>query len=49
MNHYYYEYHGYCIEYNLYGENEFTVQYCGDDIFFKTEADAKAFIDSIES
>lgn len=34
------------IEYNLYGQNEYTVQYMGDDFFFKTEKEAEEFIDN---
>lgn len=41
------EYKGYYIEENFYGRNEYTVQYCGDDVWFSTLEDAKAFIDSI--
>ena len=41
------EYKGYYIEYNFYGHKEYTVQYCGDDVIFKTIKDAKKFIDSI--
>lgn len=40
-------YRGYVIEYNFYGQNEYTVQYCGDDVFFNTEEEAKDFIDKI--
>lgn len=42
-----YDYNGYYIEYNLYGENEYTVQFCGDDVVFNTLKEAQAFIDSI--
>ena len=42
------EYKGYYIEFNFYGRNEFTVQYCGDDIYFPTEKEAEEFIDSIK-
>ena len=42
------EYKGYYIEYNLYGQKEYTVQYCGDDLFFQTLEAAKSFIDNIE-
>lgn len=42
-----YEYKGYGIDYNFYGENEYSVQYCGDDMMFKTLDDAKRFIDEI--
>lgn len=41
------QYKDYYIEYNFYGENEYAVQYCGDDIIFKTEAEAREFIDSL--
>lgn len=41
------EYKGYYIEYNFYGLNEYSVQYCGDDIMFKSVKEAKEFIDSI--
>lgn len=41
------EYKGYYIEYNFYGENEYSVQYCGDDVLFKTEEEAKRFIDEV--
>ena len=41
------EYKGYYIEENFYGRNEFTVQYCGDDVWFSSIEEAKAFIDSI--
>ena len=40
-------YRGRDIEYNLYGENEYTVQYCGDDMWFMTEREAMQFIDAI--
>lgn len=43
----YFEYKGHYISFDLYGNNEYTVQYCGDDIYFRTEKDAKEFIDSI--
>lgn len=42
------EYKGYYIEFNIYGQEEYTVQYCGDDLFFRTEKEAKDFIDTIE-
>ena len=41
------EYKGYYIENNFYGKDEYTVQYCGDDIVFDSVEEAKAFIDSI--
>ena len=40
-------YRGYGIDYNFYGEGEYSVQYCGDDMMFRTIEDAKAFIDEI--
>ena len=40
-------YKGYDIEYNFYGKGEYTVQYQGDDVWFKTEQEAKKFIDEI--
>ena len=43
----YTEYKGYYIEYNFYGNNEYSVQYCGDDVIFRSEAEAKEFIDTI--
>lgn len=42
-----FEYKGYYIEYNFYGENEWSVQYCGDDIIFNDFNEAKDFIDSV--
>ena len=42
------EYNGYYIEFNLYGQNEYTVQYCGDDLIFRSIQEAKDFIDGIE-
>jgi hypothetical protein len=41
------EYKGYYIEIGFYGEDEITVQYCGDDIWFKSIEEAKKFIDQI--
>ena len=40
-------YKGYDIEFNFYGKKEYTVQYQGDDIWFKTIDEAKKFIDEI--
>lgn len=37
------------IEFNLYGMNEYTVQYCGDDFCFETEKEAEIFIDSLDN
>lgn len=42
------KYRNYDIEYNIYGANEYTVQYCGDDFFFKTEKEAEKFIDTLK-
>lgn len=42
------EYKSYTIEQNTYGNNEYSVQYNGDDVIFNTEAEAIAFIDSIQ-
>ena len=41
------EYKGYYIEFNFYGNGEYTVQFCGDDLVFGTEAEAKSFIDTL--
>ena len=41
------EYKGYGIDVGLTYEGMISVQYCGDDLFFKTVEDAKEFIDSI--
>ena len=40
-------YKDYEIAFNFYERGEYTVQYCGDDIVFGTEQDAKNFIDSL--
>lgn len=40
-------YKGFEIDYNVYGTGEYTVQYCGDDIWFNTEEEAKKFIDEV--
>lgn len=42
-------YKGYWITFNFYGREEYTVQYCGDDIVFDTAEEAKEFINKIES
>ena len=42
------EYKGYYIEYNFYGRGEYSVQYCGDDLMFRTADEARAFIDSVQ-
>lgn len=41
------DYKGYYIDYNFYGKKEYTVQYCGDDVWFATKKEAKQFIDKI--
>lgn len=41
------EYKGLWIEYDFYGEGEYSVQYCGDDVMFSSEAEARAFIDEV--
>lgn len=41
------EYKGLVIEFNIYGAGEYTVQYCGDDIIFDTEEEAKGFIEEV--
>lgn len=40
-----YKYREIEIMYNLYGDNEYTVQYCGDDYYFNNAKDAEKFID----
>lgn len=40
-------YKGYGIDHNIYGQGEYSVQYCGDDCLFKTIAEAKQYIDEI--
>lgn len=41
------EYKDYDITYNFYGNGEYTVQYCGDDVWFTSEKEAREFIDDI--
>ena len=41
------EYKGYAIEYDFYGEGKYSVQYCGDDVMFRTMDEAKQFIDEV--
>ena len=48
LNEEYEEYKGYYIEHDFYGQDEYTVQYCGDDVIFKTKEEAKAFIDELD-
>lgn len=43
------EYKGYNIEHNFYGQNEYTVQYQGDDVWFDNKEEAMKFIDGITS
>lgn len=38
-------YKGYDIEFNFYNRNEYTIQYCGDDLWFNNLDDVKEFID----
>lgn len=40
-------YKGYQIDFNIYGDNEYSVQYCGDDFIFSDLESAKNFIDSL--
>ena len=40
-------YKGFYIEYNVYGDCEWSVQYCGDDFIFSTEVEAREFIDEV--
>ena len=40
-------YKGYGIDFDFYGMGEYTVHYCGDDLYFPTLMTAKAFIDEI--
>lgn len=40
-------YKGFSIGFNYYGENEYTVQINGDDLFFITLSDAKKHIDEL--
>lgn len=41
------KYKGYYIEFDIYGSGEYTVQYDGDDVWFTTLDEAKAFIDEV--
>ena len=41
-------YKGYEISYNFYGRKEYTVFFEGDDVWFNTLDEAKAFIDKQE-
>lgn len=40
-------YKGYAVEYNVYGQGEYSVLYFGDDYFFNSLTDAKKFIDEV--
>ena len=40
-------YKGYGIDYNLYGQGEYTVQYNGDDLFCSTIEEAREVIDDL--
>ena len=42
------KYRNYNIEYNIYGANEYTVQYCGDDYLFYNIREAENFIDILK-
>ena len=41
-------YKSYAIDFNTYGQKEFSVQYGGDDHMFKSFAEAMAFIDKLD-
>ena len=41
-------YRGYGIDYNIYGDKEYSVQYYGDDCIFQTIEEAMSFIDEIK-
>ena len=43
------EYKGYYIDFNIYGMNEYSVQFCGDDLVFNSVEDAKKCIDELDS
>ena len=43
----YYEYKGLYIEHDFYGRGEWTVQYCGDNVTFFTEQEARDFVDEV--
>ena len=34
------------IEYDFYGQGEYSIQYCGDDFIFNTLEEAKNFVDT---
>ena len=41
-------YKGYGIDFDVYGRDEYSVQYCGDDYMFDSLEKAKEFIDDIQ-
>lgn len=41
------EYKGFEIEYDFYGEGEYSVQYDGDDLMFDSVEEAEHFIDEV--
>lgn len=41
-------YKNYAIEYNFYGQGEYSVFYMGDDLIFNSVKEAKKFIDSLD-
>ena len=47
MNTKIYKYKGFFIDFNVYQNNEYSIQINGDDIIFRTLDDAKNYIDSI--
>ena len=42
------EYKGFYIEFNFYGNNQYSIQFCGDDLIFNSKEDAYNFIDNLE-
>lgn len=42
-------YKGHEIYFDLFHMGEVSVQYCGDEVVFNNEEEAKSFIDDIES
>lgn len=43
------QYKGHLIEFDFYNSGEYTVYHDGEDVWFETEAEAKKFINQIES
>lgn len=41
------EYKGFGIDFNVYGRQEYSVQFDGDDFLFDTLEEAKKFIDEL--